>query len=299
MFQKSWLLDLRLARPLLISLVLFLGYLALQMSLCLHIVITTETVPVNNVFCCYCYACSHAGLTPDTEYVIKIVALNNAQRSTPLVGKAKTRKRIFMNIPLHIECTYSALFWPKGALLICVSLTHLFVRTAKSTAAPPVARTQPTSSWNPGCPRRQWQLQQPRTCVGAKHRQHTWAAGPTYLHRISEFEPGQQRPAGSKPAQAPGLHPPAGSRWPESSIGEGERGSWTRIPLLRPLQWDKPATGISDPDHNHLAACAAHFGVCCVLQSHHRDQWEEFPGVWRSLGSSDTVVEVTCLWFNV
>ncbi|XP_052004287.1 fibronectin-like isoform X36 [Xyrauchen texanus] len=34
---------------------------------------------------------SISGLKPGTEYVIKIVALNNAQRSTPLLGKARTQ----------------------------------------------------------------------------------------------------------------------------------------------------------------------------------------------------------------
>ncbi|XP_026128040.1 fibronectin-like isoform X4 [Carassius auratus] len=37
---------------------------------------------------------SISGLKPGTEYVIKIVALNNAQRSIPLIGKAKTQLEI-------------------------------------------------------------------------------------------------------------------------------------------------------------------------------------------------------------
>lgn len=39
-----------------------------------------------------CMYCLFIGLKPGTEYVIKIVALQNALRSTPLVGKARTRK---------------------------------------------------------------------------------------------------------------------------------------------------------------------------------------------------------------
>uniref|UniRef100_A0A672HA90 Fibronectin n=1 Tax=Salarias fasciatus TaxID=181472 RepID=A0A672HA90_SALFA len=39
------------------------------------------------------------GLKPGTEYVIKIVALQNTLRSTPLVGKARTRKSIQQSLP--------------------------------------------------------------------------------------------------------------------------------------------------------------------------------------------------------
>lgn len=40
----------------------------------------------------YYLKCPLAGLKPGTEYVIKIVTLQNTLRSIPLVGKARTRK---------------------------------------------------------------------------------------------------------------------------------------------------------------------------------------------------------------
>ncbi|KAF4109421.1 fibronectin 1a isoform X2 [Onychostoma macrolepis] len=42
---------------------------------------------------------SISGLKPGTEYIIKIVALNNAQRSIPLIGKAKTQLEILQLTP--------------------------------------------------------------------------------------------------------------------------------------------------------------------------------------------------------
>uniref|UniRef100_A0A672SEP5 Fibronectin n=1 Tax=Sinocyclocheilus grahami TaxID=75366 RepID=A0A672SEP5_SINGR len=46
---------------------------------------------------------SISGLKPGTEYIIKIVALNNAQRSIPLIGKAKTRKYTFVKLSLTLH----------------------------------------------------------------------------------------------------------------------------------------------------------------------------------------------------
>lgn len=45
-----------------------------------------------------CICCLVTGLKPGTEYVIKIVALQNALRSTPLVGKARTRKSVNIHL---------------------------------------------------------------------------------------------------------------------------------------------------------------------------------------------------------
>uniref|UniRef100_A0A4W6G6I2 Fibronectin n=1 Tax=Lates calcarifer TaxID=8187 RepID=A0A4W6G6I2_LATCA len=46
------------------------------------------------------------GLKPGTEYVIKIVALQNALRSTPLVGKARTREYTHLPPVLMVHCPY-------------------------------------------------------------------------------------------------------------------------------------------------------------------------------------------------
>ncbi|XP_066542090.1 fibronectin 1a isoform X2 [Hoplias malabaricus] len=43
---------------------------------------------------------SISGLKPGTEYIIRIVALNNAQRSTPLMGKARTLEDISPQLPV-------------------------------------------------------------------------------------------------------------------------------------------------------------------------------------------------------
>lgn len=50
------------------------------------------------------------GLKSGTEYVIKIVALQNTLRSTALVGKARTRK-CTLHVPTSLFLIFSALCW--------------------------------------------------------------------------------------------------------------------------------------------------------------------------------------------
>lgn len=52
--------------------------------------------------------CLVIGLKPGTEYVIKIVALQNALRSTPLVGKARTRKYQQCHRLTRSQCSLSS-----------------------------------------------------------------------------------------------------------------------------------------------------------------------------------------------
>ncbi len=145
---------------------------------------------------------------------------------------------------------------------------------------PQLPDPQPAPPWHPGCARRQRALQQPRAYAGAKQTQHTGQQGQHIYTEYQSYNLGNngQQPHPPSHREAPGLHPPARSWWPKSASGAGERGTWTWLPLRWPLQWDKPAPGSSDPDHNHVAACAAHLRVRGVMQSHYRDQWEELPG---------------------
>lgn len=63
-----------------------------------HAATLTEMMTHKNPFHLDCLL---TGLKPGTEYVIKIVALQNSLRSTPLVGKARTRKYTHHSLKLQ------------------------------------------------------------------------------------------------------------------------------------------------------------------------------------------------------
>ncbi|XP_056135098.1 fibronectin-like isoform X2 [Lampris incognitus] len=72
-----------------------------------------------------------SGLRPATEYIIKIIALQNTQRSTPLVGKARTQGRRLPVVKLNVPVG-SAFGFPEN-----------------ETGVPQEAQTQTSISWKP------------------------------------------------------------------------------------------------------------------------------------------------------
>lgn len=160
-------------------------------------------------------------------------------------------------------------------------LTPLSSPARSGRVGPSASSISQAQTWHTGCS--QWRQLEQQSCVpgGSKQTWHTWAAGSTHLHWVSEPGSGQPRAKsapGSTPWGATGLYSSARTRWQQSASGEGEWWHFAWAVLWEPFQWDRAASGSPDTNHHHMAISATQLRVCSVLESRYGDRRAELPG---------------------